>query len=90
MTPEYKKYRRDLGLQVRKQEIPEGPLQIHFIFGVSNMGFDWDNAIKPTQDVISERLGFNDSRIHYGTAKKVKVPKGKEFIDYTIEAYNEA
>jgi hypothetical protein len=83
-TAEYRAFADELTLKLKPMEIPEGDLVIRFIFGVSNMGADWDNNIKVAQDIIAKYYGFNDSRIIEGSARKVKVKKGEEFIDFTI------
>lgn len=70
-------------------EVPEGPLMIEFKFGLSNMGGDWDNPIKPAQDVISTKYGFNDNRIMKGSVEKIKVEKGKEYIKFKITKMEE-
>ena len=71
-----------------KISIPKrGPLEIHYEFGVSSPLFDVDNAIKPFQDVLQIKYGFNDRRIMYLTAKKEHVGKGEEYIRFSIDKY---
>lgn len=72
-------------LMVKPQKMPEPPYKISFIFGVSNMGADWDNPVKLSQDCIAKKLMFNDRLIHKGEAEKVLVPKGQEFIMWKLE-----
>lgn len=84
-TTEYNNYRTNVKILLKPSlVIPEGKLCIRLIFGLSSKGFDWDNPIKPIQDIISEYYGFNDNRIYRGIVDKVIVPKGKEFIDFEI------
>jgi Holliday junction resolvase RusA-like endonuclease len=70
----------------RKLEIPEGKLEIHFDFYFNSSQCDWDNPIKSCQDVICKKYKINDNRIYYGTGRKHIVPKGKERIEFRIEA----
>lgn len=72
-------------LMVKPQKLPEPPYKISFIFGVSNIGTDWDNNCKIPQDCIAKKLGFNDKLIYKGEAEKVLVDPGKEFIMYKLE-----
>jgi Holliday junction resolvase RusA-like endonuclease len=69
-----------------KLEIPEGKLQIDFEFGFSNSNADYDNAIKPFQDILQKKYGFNDSKIHKATIIKTAVKKGEEFISFEIKS----
>ena len=71
-----------------KLKIPDGQLQAHYEFGVSSTRFDVDNAIKPFQDVLQVKYGFDDKRIVYITALKVKVKRGEEYIKFSIKKYN--
>lgn len=66
--------------------VPEGKLQAHYIFGVSSKNADNDNPVKPLQDILQKKYGFNDSRIYETTATKVDVAKGEEFIEFSIIA----
>ena len=72
-----------------KVEIPEGDLEIHFIFGLFYYTVtDADNCVKVTQDVICSHYGIDDKRFIGGSQRKIKVPKGQEFIQYIIREYN--
>ena len=84
-TKEYKKYEKESALRLpKKMDIPDGPLEIFFNFGMSNTVADYDNPIKLIQDIISRRYGFNDARIVTGHIKKIKVKKGQEFVEFKI------
>ncbi len=85
-TAQYRKYERDLLLILPPFTVPEGDLGIELVFGVSYSGSDWDNPIKPFQDVLQKKYGFNDSRIIEATVKKIKTKKGSEFIEWRIYA----
>ena len=84
-TDRYKAYIRSCRALLPKIEVPQGcKLQIHFVFGFSSAGSDWDNPIKPLQDIMQDLYGFNDSRIYRGITDKVLVKKGSEFIEFSI------
>ena len=83
-TEDYKRYEADLGFLLPHIDIPEGKLEIHYIFGVSSKAFDYDNGIKQFQDVISKKYGFNDNRIYMATIEKIDVKKGEEYIEFEI------
>jgi len=80
----YKKYQRDIALLLRPMDIPEGLLQIHITWGFSSNGSDYDNPIKPFQDCLQKKYGFNDNRLKRAIIDVEKVPKGSEFIDFEI------
>lgn len=83
-TPQYKTYEKVLGFMLPKLEIPEGKLKIELTFGFSSKASDWDNPIKPIQDILQKKYGFNDNRIYEAVVKKEIVKKGKEFIEFNI------
>jgi Holliday junction resolvase RusA-like endonuclease len=66
--------------------IPEGLLRVYYEFGLSSNGGDWDNPVKPFQDIIQEKYKFNDSRIMEATVRKAIVKKGQEYISFKIES----
>lgn len=87
-TPEYRKYEKAVFLTLPKMEIPQGKLSVVYEFGFSNKLADWDNPIKPFQDILQKKYGFNDSRIVSATVIKTVVKKGQEYISFDIKAYN--
>ena len=88
-TKAYKKYESDLLMILPAYEVLEGALCIYLEFGFSNSASDWDNPIKPFQDVLQKKYGFNDSRIVEAHVKKVKVKKGQEYIEWGLYAAEE-
>lgn len=80
----YKKYESDVLLLLESADIPTGPLEIHLTFGFSSASSDWDNPIKPFQDCLQKKYGFNDNRIKRGIVDVVDVEKGHEFIEFII------
>lgn len=85
-TKEYKEYEQICFLLLKPMKIPEGYLEIHYVFGVSNFAFDTDNGTKPIQDILQKKYNFNDNRIVYATIRKVKVKKGDEFVEFDLKA----
>lgn len=81
-TDEYKAYRRELLLRLSQVELPDPPFTLVMEFGVSNPVADWDNPIKPLQDILQDAYGFNDKKIYEGVGRKVLVPKGQEYIRF--------
>lgn len=88
-TPEYKKFERDVILMLSRQNIPSGELSLAFEFGFSSVLSDYDNPIKPVQDIISGYYGFNDNRIYHGEQLKRIVKKGEEYIKFSINKLDE-
>ena len=86
-TPAYIKYTRDLLLILPNQKLPDPPFRIEFDFGFSNSASDWDNPIKPLQDILQKKYNFNDKEVFQGIVTKTKVSKGKEFIRIKISNY---
>jgi Holliday junction resolvase RusA-like endonuclease len=79
-TPEYKAYEQQLLYTLPSMKPPKPPYKIHFEFGMSNVLSDWDNPVKPLQDILQKKYGFNDKDIHQASVNKVKVKKGKEYF----------
>jgi len=86
-TPKYKAHEFELLLILRPLIIPEGKLQLNLTFGLSSKNADWDNPVKPTQDILQKKYGFNDSRIYKAVVEKMDVKKGFEFIEFEILPY---
>lgn len=84
-TQAYKQYERDVLLLLPALDIPDGELEIRLEWGFSSSASDWDNPIKPFQDILQKKYGFNDNRIKRAIVEVVKVKKGEEYIEFTIE-----
>jgi len=84
-TPEYKAYEQALMLMLpNNYEVPtEGDLEIDFEFGLNTLA-DWDNPIKPLQDVLQKKYNFDDRRVVKGTVIKNVVKKGDGYINFSI------
>lgn len=83
----YKLYQDEIALQLRETDWllnKDEKLYAIYRVGFSNVLSDLDNAIKPIQDTLSGLYGWNDNKIYGFRAKKIIVPKGKEFINVAI------
>lgn len=84
-TNEYLAYERELLYTLPKQVLPEPPYHIYFEFGFSNSLSDWDNPVKPLQDILQKKYGFNDKHIISAQVKKCRVTKGNEYFRVEIK-----
>ena len=85
-TKKYKDYEKTVLSILPNLKIPEGNLKLVLTFGFSSKLSDWDNPIKPLQDILQKKYNFNDSRVFKAEVEKVIVKKGKEFIEFSIES----
>lgn len=83
-TNKYKVYEALLLNILPDYKLPEPPYEIRFEFGFSNFASDWDNPIKPLQDVLQKKYGFNDKNVTRAVIDKVKVSKGEEYFKFAI------
>ena len=88
-TPEYKSYETEVLWLLPSIKLPESPFRVEMVVGFSNKNSDVDNVLKPFLDILQKKYGFNDSKIYYLSIKKEIVPKGSEFIDFSIDHYEE-
>ncbi len=88
-TVAYKAYEKQLLLLLPNIEFPPPPYKVYYEWGFSNMASDYDNPTKLVQDIASKKYGFNDNAIREATIKKVKVPKGDEYIQFRFEHYGD-
>ena len=89
-TKEYKDYEDDLNLLLpARMEIPKGELTFILRVGFSNKGSDLSNILKPFEDIVSQKYGFNDNRNYKIVLIKIIVPKGEEFISFEIKKRHE-
>ena len=84
-TGNYKIYEQAVGLRLPSDlEVPSGDLFLRVNWGVATRASDWDNPIKPFQDILQKRYGFNDNRIRAALISIEAVGKGNEFIEFDI------
>ncbi len=86
-SDDYKSYERSCLFLLKKMEIPKGKLLINLEFGLSNTLCDFDNPVKPIVDILQKKFGFNDKMIYKAIIEKFDVPKGKEFVRFSLESY---
>ena len=84
-TDAYKQYQHDLGFLLPVNvKLPEPPYEIYLKWGFSSKSSDWDNPIKPTQDIIAKKYGFDDKLIKRAIIETEIVPKGQEYFKFSI------
>ena len=90
-TPAYKTYERQVLLTLpRKLTIPEGLLCLRLEFGFSSKSSDWDNPVKPFQDILQKKYNFDDNRIKLAVVViNNNVEKGGEYTKFAIESLSE-
>jgi Holliday junction resolvase RusA-like endonuclease len=86
-TPKYKKYESVVLMLLPKQAPKFDRYCINLVFGVSNIGQDVDNCLKPILDIFQKKYGFNDKNIFELNVKKKVVKKGFEFIEFEFKEY---
>jgi len=89
-TPAFVYYKNKLFELIPRITFPEGKVKVSYVFGISK-GQDVDNLIKHFQDSLIERSTnlMSDASIYEINARKVKVEKGCEFIEFKVEEYHE-
>lgn len=88
-TPAYKEYRQTLQLILPNIELPAPPYLVKYEWGLSNNLSDYDNPIKPFQDAVADKYGFDDKHIVAAYIRKRIVPKGQEYVKFRIEHFEE-
>lgn len=84
-TDAYKNYTHALMYMLPKKiDLPPPPFEVHYTFGLSSSLADWDNPIKPLQDILQKKYKFNDKVIKRGIVDIVDVDKGKEYVEFEI------
>lgn len=81
-TPAYKKFERDVLFMLPFFTIPDGEIMAVYEFGFSNKASDWDNPVKPIQDILQKKYGFDDNRIVEARVFKKIVSKGDEYFRF--------
>ena len=84
-TKKYDVYEMQVKRLLPDMIVPDGNLFISYKVGYSNKLSDIDNFVKPFQDILQKRYGFNDSRIYKVIIEKVIVKKGCEFVEFEIK-----
>lgn len=76
-------------LMLPKLVVPVPPYKVYYEFGFSSAAADWDNPIKPLQDILQTKYKFNDKDILNACVQKRKVDKGEEYFIFMMEHYEE-
>lgn len=84
-TNKYKEYEETLLWLLPNIKIPNPPYEIYFKFGFSSKLSDWDNPIKPTQDILSKKYDFDDKLIRKAVVETEIVKKGSEYFIFDIK-----
>lgn len=84
-TPKYKAYEQELLYRLPKIKLPPPPYELILRFGFSSKLSDWDNPIKPFQDILQKKYNFNDRDVFRAIIEKKIVSKGFEFIEFEIK-----
>lgn len=87
-TPSYKQYHAALLYMLPKKIDLFDKMELQIEVGFSYAGSDLDNVIKPFQDALQVKYGFNDSAIYKITAEKIIVKKGSEYIRFNLNNLN--
>jgi len=87
-TKFYKSYEQELFLRLPPTlNIPEdGPIEVYYEFGLNTVA-DYDNPIKPLQDILQKKYNFDDRRILKATVIKKVVKKGEGYISFLISPF---
>lgn len=84
-SDEYEAYEKEMLLRLPPGRLPEPPYRVFYEFGFSRRDSDYDNPVKPTQDILQKKYGFDDKEIYEAVIKKVLVKKGSEYVKVRIE-----
>ncbi len=87
-TTEYKTYEKELLYTLPQKKMPLPPYMIYLEFGFSSELSDWDNPIKPLQDILQKKYNFNDKEVYKAIITKELVKKGQEYFKVKIEHYD--
>ena len=86
----YKKYEKDVPLLLPEGlQLPPGKMILLLRFYFSSASSDWDNPIKPIQDIICRHYGVNDKHVHLGIVEKLKVKRGEDRLEFEFLQYHE-
>jgi Holliday junction resolvase RusA-like endonuclease len=83
---EYKQYEKTvLSILPNDFIVPKGKLKLNIKVGVSSPLADVDNILKPFIDCLQLKYNFNDKMIYKLIVEKDNVPKGSEFIKFSLK-----
>ncbi len=85
-TKKYLAYEKHVLFSLKPIILLNPPFKIYFEFGMSNSASDWDNPVKPLQDILQKKYKFDDKDIHEAEVRKIKVKKGDEYFSFEIKS----
>lgn len=88
-SDKYEAYEMEMLYRLPPGRLPKPPYCVFYYFGLSNRQADYDNPIKPVQDILQKKYGFNDNEIYEAHIFKKIVKRGKEYIRIRIEHLNQ-
>jgi len=84
-TNDYKRFEKEVLLLLpNNYKVPLGALKITLKWGFSSKLSDWDNPIKPFQDILQKKYNFDDRMVFKAIVEKEIVKKGNEYIEFNI------
>lgn len=84
-SKKYKAYCKDVPMFLPSHiTIPKGQMIICFDWYFSSGRSDWDNPIKPLQDIICSAYGLEDNNFYRAIIRKHLVDKGDERSEFRI------
>lgn len=84
-TKEYLNYEKRLIYEMPKKEFPiYSKYYIVMFFYFSSGMSDWDNPIKPIQDILQKKYGFNDKDVYIAHIVKKITTKSNEGLSIYI------
>lgn len=89
-SKKYVRYAKDLPLLLPSYlQLPPGKLVLLIKWHFKTAASDYDNPIKPMQDLICDYYGVNDNQIYMGIQQKLTGYK-QPFISFEFLAYDES
>ena len=88
----YIEYQNEIRDELQGINWPFGsdPVQVSFIAGFSTRAADLDNVMKPLLDTYQVIFDdFNDNKVYILKGTKTIVPKGEEFLEVTVERFED-
>ncbi len=88
-SAKYKKYEIDVPLLLPENlQLPPDKMVLLLRFYFSSAASDWDNPIKPIQDIICRNYAVDDKHVHMGIVEKLKVKRGEDRIEFLFLEYH--
>ena len=84
-TDKYTAYETEMLVRLPAGKLPEPPYRVYYEFGLSRRDADYDNPVKPTQDILQKKYRFDDKEIYEAHIRKVLVKKGHEYVPSQLQ-----